>query len=58
MKENNEFVSSENAVLADSLKDLEETLHQERGKILKEKDSHEELLVHSRILEEKSKERV
>lgn len=55
LKENIEFVTSENAVLVDSIKDIEETLFKERMEWLKEKEKYEEVVVWSRNLYETSK---
>lgn len=33
LKENSEFAATENAILADTVKDLEERLHEEKGKV-------------------------
>lgn len=50
LKESVEFITAENDVLTESLKDLEDTRFKERVEWLKEKENHEEALVYYRNL--------
>jgi len=54
LKENVDFITSENGILADSIKDLEETLFKERMEWLKEKEKYEEVVQWSRNMYEVS----
>lgn len=56
LKESVEFITAENDVLTESLKDLEDTRFKERVEWLKEKENHEEALVYYRNLCNNSKE--
>lgn len=55
LKENLEFISSENTVLSDSLKDLEELIFKERKEWIEEKNKYQEVVTWSKSIYDKIK---